>query len=113
MDETQTPPEVKELQAECQWLRRQIQIILILLILVSATVTFFLQRQVKYHSADLSGARTMIDNYSKSEGAVTEDLIKKLADYGRTHPDFAAIYNKYGLNQVGQAPTSGVAAPKK
>jgi hypothetical protein len=113
MDEIPTNPEVNELQAQCQWLRRQIQTILILLILVSATVTGFLWMQVRYASRDLSQVRPVIEDYTKNQGPAMDDFARKLADYGRQHPDFNAIYTKYGLNQATQAPASTVVAPKK
>jgi hypothetical protein len=112
MDENQTTPDVNELQAECKWLRKQVQIILVLLILVSATLTLFLLKQVRDVSAGVTGFRAAIDNYNKTEGAVTDDLVKKLADYGHNHPDFNAIYTKYGLDKANQAPAT-IPAPKK
>lgn len=110
MDETQISPDVNELKAECQWLRRQVQIILALLIVVSATLTFFLIKQVRDVNGAVTATRTAIDNYNKNEGAPTEDLVRRLAEYGRTHPDFNAIYMKYGFNQVSNA---SPVAPKK
>jgi hypothetical protein len=41
-----------------------------------------------------------------------DDFARKLAEYGRQHPDFNAIYTKYGLSQVNQAPAA-IPAPKK
>jgi predicted negative regulator of RcsB-dependent stress response len=113
MEETPTNPEVNELSAQCQWLRRQIQTILILLILVSATLTGFLWMQVRYAGRDLSTQyRPAIEEWTKKQGPAIDDFVRKLADYGRQHPDFNAIYIKYGLNQATQAPPSTV-APKK
>ena len=55
MDENQTIPDTSELRAECQWLRKQVQIILVLLILVSATLTLFLMKQYRSeeHTSEL------------------------------------------------------------
>ena len=104
-------PEVSELKAQCQWLRKQVQITLILLIMVSGVLTLFLQRQNKYANLDLGGVRPMIEEYNKTQGPMMDDFIKRLVDYGRTHPDFTAIYKKYGLDQLTAAP--GAAAPAK
>ena len=112
MDEIPNTPDVNDLQAQCQWLRRQIQTILILLILVSTTFTCYLWLQVRYASKDLSQVRPVIDEYTKTLGPQMDDFARKLADYGRQHPDFNAIYTKYGLNQVTQAPAA-TPAPKK
>jgi hypothetical protein len=109
MDENQTTPDVNELQAECQWLRRQVQITLALLVVVSATLTMFLFKQVRELNGALSSLRTANENYQKGEGAMTDELLRQLSAYGRTHPDFNAIYTKYGLNQATNLPP----APKK
>jgi len=113
MDETTTTPDMNELQAQCQSLRRQIQTILILLIMVSATFTLFLWRQVRYASTDLNQQiRPVIAEYNKNLGPQMDDFVRKLTDYGRSHPDFNAIYTKYGLNQAPQTPAA-TPAPKK
>jgi len=112
MDDTQnTSSELTDLQTQCQWLRKQLQVVLLLLILVSGTLTLFLWRQVKYTSQDLKGVRPVIEEYNKTSAPAMEDFVKKVAEYGRTHPDFAAIYNKYGLGQLNQSPVAP--APKK
>ena len=53
-----------------------------------------------------------VEDCTKNQGPAIDDFVRKLADYGRQHPDFNAIYTKYGLNQATQAPASTV-APKK
>ena len=109
-DQNQTTSDVNELRAECDWLRRQVQITLALLVVVSATLTLFLYKQVRDLNGALSGIRTTLENYQKGEGGMTDELIRQLAAYGKTHPDFNAIYTKYGLNQ---AVTNLPPAPKK
>ena len=78
----------------------------------AGTTTCFLWLQVRYASKDLSQVRPVIEDYSKTQGPAMDDFARKLADYGRLHSDFNAIYTKYGLNQVTQAPASTI-APKK
>jgi len=111
MDDNQASPDLTDLQAQCQWLRKQVQITLILLIMVSGIFTLFLQRQNKYSGQDLSGVRPLIEEYTKTQGPMMDDLVKRLMEYGKTHPDFAGIYKKYGLDQLSLAPSN--AAPKK
>lgn len=108
MDEIQSTPDAGSLQAECLWLRKQLQIILILSILVSATLTFFLLYQFRGLKNEVNGLRPMIDEYNKTMAPQMDDFVKRLQDYSRTHPDFGAIARKYGLDQTGQT-----AAPKK
>ena len=111
MDENQTSPDLNDLQAQCQWLRKQVQITLILLIMVSGILALFLQRQNKYATLDLNGVRPMIEEYAKTQAPMMDDFVKRLMEYGKGHPDFTAIYKKYGLDQLSLAPTNS--APKK
>ncbi len=108
MDESNSTPDVNELQAQCQWLRQQVQITLILLIMVSGILTLFLQRQNKYATLDLNGVRPMIEEYSK-QAPIMDDLVKRLVDYAKTHPDFNLISKKYGLDQAVSAPAPAAA----
>lgn len=79
-------------------------LILVLLIVVSGTLWIFLRWQVKYTSLDLEELRPFIVQYEKATGPAMDSFIYKLADYGRTHPDFAPIMAKYGIKP---APTPG------
>jgi hypothetical protein len=61
----------------------------------------------------------MFAEYQKQSGPMT-DFVKKITDYGRTHPDFAPILAKYNLNKpagatgaLPAAATSPPAAPAK
>jgi hypothetical protein len=111
MEDSNNPtPDVNELQSQCQCLRRQVQITLILLIMVSVILTLFLQRQNKYATTDLNGVRPMIEVYTKTQAPMMDVFLKRLVDYSKTHPDFNAIYKKYGMDQLNAAPG---AAPKK
>lgn len=112
MDETQISPDVNELQAQYQWLRKQVQITLVLLIMVSGILTLFLQRQNKYAGLDLGSVRPMIEDYTKNQGPLMDDFVKRLMEYGKSHADFAPIYKKYSLDQLNAAPGSAT-APKK
>ena len=111
MDENQTSPDLNDLQAQCQWLRKQIQITLILLIMVSGILALFLQRQNKYSTMDLNGVKPMIEEYTKTQGPMMDDFVKRLLEYGKSHPDFAGIYKKYGLDQLSVNASNTV--PKK
>ena len=109
MDENQISPDLNELQAQCQWLRKQVQITLILLIMVSGIFTLYLQRQNKYATLDLNSVQPMIEDYTKNQQPVMDDFIKRLLDYGKTHSDFGPIYTRYGLDKLTLAPTNGAA----
>lgn len=111
-ESSNTSTDLNELRAQCQWLRKQVQITLILLIMVSGVLTLFLQRQNKYVAVDLAGVRPMIEDYNKNQGPMMDDFIKRLMEYGKTHPDFTGIYKKYGLDQLTTAPGSSTPVKK-
>ena len=117
-------PDANDLQAQCDALRHLVVSILILVIVISGTFNIYLLRQWRSVSKDLAGIRPqatqMIAEYQKVSAPVMNDFVKKITDYGRTHPDFAPVLTKYGLKPAG--PTGGppatpaappAAAPKK
>jgi hypothetical protein len=86
--------------------------IVVLLIIVSGTLWIFLRWQVKYTGIELETVRPQATNfiaqYEKVTKPAMDTFINKLADYGRTHPDFAPIMTKYGIKPPG---STGNAAP--
>ncbi|MFO1489151.1 MAG: hypothetical protein U1F65_11810 [Verrucomicrobiota bacterium] len=112
MDENQSSPNLTDLQAQCQWLRKQVQITLVLLIMVSGVLTLFLYRQQKNAATELAGMLPLIEDYNKNQGPMMDDFIKRMIDYGKTHPDFNGIYKKYGLDQLSVNPPPGTPAKK-
>ena len=95
---------------------------MVLLIVVSGTLWIFLRWQVKYTRLELESVRpqatNMIAQYEKGTRPAMDNFINKLAEYGRTHPDFAPIMTKYGIKPAGQSgsapgtPAPPTAAPK-
>ena len=109
-NETQTLPaaDMQEMQARYLWLRKQIVTILVLLIIISGTLNIYLLRQSRYASNDLkmirSQAARIIPRYTKVRGPAMDNMVSKLTDYAKTHPDFAPILAKYGVNVTSNAP---------
>ena len=122
MEETQVKPapqpEATDLQAEVDSLRRLVVSVLILLIVLSATGDIYLFRQVKQSREDLRSIRPqvsgMIAEYQKNSEPFMRDFLNKMAEYGRTHPDFAPILSKYSIRPAGAtgAPPATVTPPK-
>src|SRR5882724_2167519 len=113
MDETESSSsssEMSELQAQCRCLHLQVQIILIFLIMVSGVFTTFLRQQNKYATQDLGNVRNsilpMVEDYSKNQAPMMDDFVKRLMDYSHTHPDFAGISTKYGLDKLSVNPSN-------
>lgn len=118
--ETQTPEPVESnsLRAECDALRQLVVSLLVLILMLSGTLAIFLLRQYKNTNADLDTIRPQVaavmTQYQKSVGPVMDEFIRKVTDYGHTHPDFAPIMTKYGLGQKpapGATPALPTASP--
>ena len=122
--DTKTPiqPGGNDLQAQCDALRHMVVSVLILVIVISGTLNIYLLRQWRSVSKDLAGIRPqaaqMIAEYQKVSGPLMTDFVKKITEYGRTHPDFAPVLAKYNLKPAGPtgaapATASPPVAPKK
>ncbi len=121
--ENKTPlqPYPNDLQAQYDDLRHLVVSILILVVVISGTLNIYFLRQWRSTSKDLAAIRPqatqMITDYQKVTGPMMNDFIKKITEYGRTHPDFTPILVKYGLKPTALTnlpPTSPAATiPKK
>lgn len=116
-------PETEALKQQCAALQRQVTTLLVGLFIVSGTLSVFLWRQARYARADLEAvkgpAAQLIQGF-KQEKAAMDAFVGNLAEFGRTHPDFIPILNKYriplstGAPPVVPAPNAAPApAPKK
>ena len=122
-NKTPLQPNANDLQAQYDALRHLVVSVLILVTVISGTFNIYLLRQWRTTSKDLAGIRPqaaqMIAEYQKQSGPMT-DFIKKITEYGRTHPDFAPILAKYNLKPAGAtgalpatSSSPPAAAPKK
>jgi len=106
--------EVSELREQVESLRHLIGSILILLVVVSGTFNIFLLRQWKTSKTQLAFQKPQVANmvalYQKNEQPAIENFIKKMVDYGQTHPDFVPILNKYQI-KAGPPPSTSSPAP--
>jgi hypothetical protein len=109
--------DANDLQAQCDQLRHLLTSVLILVIVISGTLSIYLLRQWQSSRKDLATIRPqaaqMIAEYQKVSGPLMSDFVKKVTDYGRTHPDFDPVLAKYGLRPAGPSNTPPAAAPKK
>ena len=121
---TPVQPDVSDLRTQCDQLRQLIASILILVIVISGTLGIYLLRQWQSSRKDLAAIRPqaaqMIAEYQKVSGPLMNDFVKKITDYGRSHPDFVPVLAKYGMRPAGPANTPATAlgsppaaAPKK
>jgi len=95
--------EASELRAQYHQLQQLVSSILLVLIVISGTLTVFLLRQWRFVKTELDAvtpqAAQLLTNYSNNF-ALSQDFAKKLAEYGRTHPDFSPIVNRYRLDAL-------------
>ena len=125
--ENKTPIQAhtNDLQEQCDALRHIVVSLLVLVIVISGTFNIYLLRQWRTASKDLAGIRPqaaqMIAEYQKVSAPLMTVFVKKITEYGRTHPDFAPVLAKYGLKPAGTtaevpataAPQARPAAPAK
>ena len=104
-----SPSEMEELKAQYEDLRQLVVKALVILLFISAVFNLFLWRQLKFTKTDLAliqpQASQIIAGYAKESPNMLE-FVRKLAEYGRTHPDFAPISAKYTLSNYLPKPGS-------
>jgi hypothetical protein len=87
---------VAELQEEMSSLRMMISWALILMIIFGGCVDLYLLKQVSSIQKQVTNAQEYLENGSHSfNTAAAIETWNKLAAYARTHPEYAAILNKY------------------
>ena len=99
-------------------LRHQVFTLLLALVVVSGTLTFYMFIQHHRASNDLAATKPQaaqlklfIDAFRRDEPSMTA-FVNQLRAYGVTHPDFQPILKKYGLTPQ-PLPAATPAAPKK
>jgi hypothetical protein len=119
---TAIQPDTTDIRAEFDALRHLVVSILILLIVVSGTFSIYLLRQWRTTSKELKvigpQVAQMVDVYQKQEAPFMQDILKKFTEYGRSHPDYMQVLQKYNIRAVattGAAPVTATspAAPQK
>jgi hypothetical protein len=117
--ETKNASNTEDLRQQCASLQRQVSTLLLAMFVLSGTVTVFLWRQARYARVDLetlkAPAAQLIQAF-KQEKLLMDDFVAKLSEFGKTHPDFAPILNKYKIqpaaaSSITSAPPAVVAPP--
>ncbi len=107
--------EATDLQSEFDALRHLVVSILILLIVISGTFTIYLLRQWRTTSKELTIIRPqvaqMVTIYQKDEAPWMQDILKKLTDYGRSHPDYMPVLSKYNVKPSAAPAAAPTSAP--
>lgn len=106
-DTTPDSSELTELRTECEQLRKQATNMLIALVVISGTLAAFLFLQVWRTGKDTDTLREQQTEYAQRaqrEQLFIHSLVPKLAEYGKTHPDFKPIMDKYGIGVTSAVP---------
>lgn len=79
--------------------------LLLALTILSITLSVLLWRQARNASRNLENTKQMLAVVNNMKPVVNQ-LLGQLAEYGKTHPDFKPIVDKYGINQAVTAPAT-------
>ena len=110
MNENSNANGSEDLKETCAILRHQLNSVLILLLVVSATMTIFFWRQASLTRKEKDALRSQVTHYQTNTVPALMEFTRKLQEYARIHPDATNILTKYGVMQPLAAPA---AAPKK
>lgn len=113
-----TSSELTELKAQCAQLRAQTHNLRIAQLIVALAVAGFFWVEVRRNGQALDTMRpqaAQVADVTKKQTPAINDFVNRLAEYGRTHPDFVPVLTKYGIPTATTSAVPGVApaAPKK
>lgn len=102
------PARAPDLEWQVAALQRQVFLLLLALVVVTATVVFYLFTESHFRNVDLMTMRPqamqIIRAYNQNAQAI-QSLEAQLGNYAATHPSFQPVLKKYGWT-----PTTTVAA---
>lgn len=112
-----------DLSEQCAALQRQINTLLLALVVLSGTFAIFMWRQSRYAHADLEAAKNAagpaLNVFKQKEKPAYDTYEAHLAEFARTHPDFKTLMNSFQIQLTPgptapamPAPASAPTAPK-
>lgn len=115
------PDEIAELKNACTQLQNEAFNLRLILLVVVGALTLFFWREAGYYKFEVSQMQQQVQQANQIKDAVEkqggsldksmlvfQNVVNRLTEYGRTHPEYAQILAKYGV-PVG--PTPPAAAP--
>jgi hypothetical protein len=100
---TQSAESVRQIEA----LQRQVFLLLLALVVLSATLVFYLFCESHFRNRELEEFRAqegpVIQAWSKNQQAI-KAIHQELSNYGLTHPNFQPVLRKYGWTPPATAP---------
>lgn len=110
--------ELTELKAQCAQLRAQTHNLRIAQLIVAFAVAGFFWVEARRNGQALETMRpqaAQVADVTKKQSPAINDFVNRLAEFGRTHPDFVPVLTKYGIPTTPASAVPGVppAATKK
>jgi hypothetical protein len=93
----------EDLGEKCAALQQQINILLFALLVVSCTISAYFYMQDRWASREQAALKVPLQLFELQEKPKIETFISKLLDYGKSHPDFAPIIEKYKISATAPA----------
>lgn len=100
MSDTPVSNNTEVQQANCETLRCQLNSVLVLLLVVSATLTIFFMRQATEARKQRDAIQRIVTEYNQIGAPALNDFAAKLREYSKSHPDVLPILTKYGVMQM-------------
>lgn len=105
--ETHVPAHASDMEGQVAALQRQMFLLLLALVVISATTAFYLYCQSRFVSNDLDQIKPqaiqIIQAYSANRQAINS-FHQELSNYAVVHPGFQPILRKYGWTPPTNAP---------
>lgn len=110
--------ELTELKEECAQLRTQTRNLRLAQLIVALAVAAFFWVEARRNGQALETMRpqaAQIAEVTKKQTPAINEFVNRLAEYGRTHPDFVPVLTKYGITTTATSatPSAAPAVPKK
>jgi len=118
--------ELRELKHLCSELQSQAHILQVALLLVIGSLCLFFWREASFHghlaqqlepqvlqASQIANALSKQGSSFEKQVQALQAAVARLADYGKTHPDYVPILNKYGVPVTNPAPPAAAPAPPK
>ena len=76
-------------------LRALFHVVLVALIVMSASLNLFMFRQVSALNKQMAEISQYVNEYNSNSVPLMEKVVNSLADYAKSHPDFAPVIRRY------------------
>ena len=87
--------QVRALEGSVQSLRQLFTLVVLILILLSASLFIFMLRQVSSTRRQVAELTQFVVEYQKTSAPAIEEMRRKLYDFAKTNSDFTPIYQHY------------------